>query len=65
MSRKANINMDILDDMQKNCLLEHFKNNKNIYILTKYNNKKVNVEYKIINIINNIMNIETTGVFYE
>ena len=33
--------------------------------LQKYNNKKVNVEYKIINIVDNIIRIEATGVVYE
>ena len=55
--QKAWIDLRNLDENTKNMFLEHYKNNENVVILC--NNK--NIEYKIINIKNNIINLEFTG----
>lgn len=59
--KKAWININDLDKMQENNFREHYKNNENVYILTTIENMKYNIEYKIINIENNIINLEFTG----
>lgn len=61
ISKKAWINENDLNDMEKNNFAEHYKNNENIYILTTHANQKINIEYKIINKIDNIYNLEATG----
>lgn len=55
--KKAWINLEGLTEEQRKCFLEHYKNNENVYILTS----KGNLEYKIIDIKNNIMNLEFTN----
>lgn len=55
--QKTWIDLRNLEENAKNMFLEHYKNNENVVILC--GNK--NIEYKIINIKNNIINLEFTG----
>ena len=59
--KKAFININDLQEQEKNMFLEHYKNNENVYILTTKDNKKVNIEYTITSIENNIINLLATG----
>ena len=55
--QKTWIDLKDLEENVKNMFLEHYKNNENVVILCE--NK--NIEYKIINIKDNIINLEFTG----
>ena len=59
--KKAWININDLQEQEKNMFLEHYKNNENVYILTTIDNKKVNIEYIITSIKENIINLQATG----
>jgi len=51
------IDLRDLEENVKNMFLEHYKNNENVVILCG----DKNIEYKIIDIKGNIMNLEFTG----
>lgn len=55
------ISMQDLSKEQQKDFKQHYEDNENIYILTTKNNKKYNIEYKIINIENNIISLQATG----
>lgn len=59
--KKAWVNENDLNEMEKNNFLEHYKNNENIYILTTHEGNKINIEYKITEKNKNIYHLEATG----
>lgn len=59
--KNAWINIQDLNEEQQENFKQHYKDNENIYILTTKNNKQYNIEYKILNIKNNIINLQATG----
>lgn len=59
--KNAWINIQDLNEEQQENFKRHYKDNENIYILTTKNNKQYNIEYKILNIKNDIINLQATG----
>lgn len=59
--KKAWINMQDLNKEEQDNFKRHYAEKENVYILTTRENIKYNIEYKIIDIKNNIINLEATG----